>query len=76
LGGRGRRISEFEASLVYKVETEKPCLGKKKVTIYKNNTNKHRRKNRAISVHRGLSIFKCCQMIMASFTNGGRRTPT
>jgi hypothetical protein len=28
LGGRGRRISEFEASLVYKVSsrTEKPCL--------------------------------------------------
>jgi hypothetical protein len=36
LGGRGRRISEFEASLVYKVSsssqgyTEKPCLEKKK----------------------------------------------
>jgi hypothetical protein len=36
LGGRGRRISEFEASLVYKVSsrtaraTEKPCLGEKK----------------------------------------------
>jgi hypothetical protein len=37
LGGRGRRISEFEASLVYKVEfqdsqgyTEKPYLEKQK----------------------------------------------
>jgi hypothetical protein len=37
LGGRGRWISEFEASLVYKSEfqdsqsyTEKPCLKKKK----------------------------------------------
>ena len=36
-GGRGRRISEFEASLVYKVSfqdsqdyTEKPCLEKPK----------------------------------------------
>jgi hypothetical protein len=34
LGGRGRRISEFEASLVYRVssrtarDTEKPCLKK------------------------------------------------
>jgi hypothetical protein len=35
LGGRGRRISEFEASLVYRVSsrtargyTEKPCLEK------------------------------------------------
>jgi hypothetical protein len=34
LGGRGRRISEFEAGLVYKVSsriaraTEKPCLEK------------------------------------------------
>jgi hypothetical protein len=42
LGGRGRRISEFEASLVYRVSefqdsqdyTEKPCLGKKKLMIY------------------------------------------
>jgi hypothetical protein len=35
LGGRGRWISEFEASLVYKVQdsqgyTEKPCLKNKK----------------------------------------------
>jgi hypothetical protein len=37
LGGRGRQISEFEASLVYRVSsrdsqgyTEKPCLGEKK----------------------------------------------
>jgi hypothetical protein len=35
LGGRGRQISEFEASLIYKVssrtaraKTEKPCLEK------------------------------------------------
>jgi hypothetical protein len=36
LGGRGRRISEFKVSLVYKVSsrtaraTEKPCLEKPK----------------------------------------------
>jgi hypothetical protein len=39
LGGRGRRISEFEASLIYRVSsrtarakgyTEKPCLEKAK----------------------------------------------
>jgi hypothetical protein len=36
LGGRGRQISEFEASLAYKVSsrtaraTEKPCLEEKK----------------------------------------------
>jgi hypothetical protein len=42
-GGRGRRISEFEASLVYKVSsrtaraTEKPCLEKKQ----KNKKNKN-----------------------------------
>ena len=36
MGGRGRWISEFEASLVYKVSsrtpraTEKPCLEKKR----------------------------------------------
>jgi hypothetical protein len=39
LGGRGRWISEFKASLVYRVEfqdsqdyTEKPCLKKNKQT--------------------------------------------
>jgi hypothetical protein len=38
LGGRGRQISEFEASLVYKVSsrtaraTEKPCLETNKQT--------------------------------------------
>jgi hypothetical protein len=42
LGGRGRQISEFEASLVYKVSsrtgraTEKPCLEKQ--------TNKQKKK--------------------------------
>jgi hypothetical protein len=43
MGGRGRRISEFEASLVYKVSsrtakaiTEKPCLEKQ--------TNKQKQK--------------------------------
>jgi hypothetical protein len=42
LGGRGRRISEFEASLVYRVSsrtakaTEKPCLEKQN----KKQTNK------------------------------------
>jgi hypothetical protein len=36
LGGRGRRISEFEASLVYRVSsrtaraTQKPCLEKER----------------------------------------------
>jgi hypothetical protein len=35
LGGRGKQISEFEASLVYKVssrDTAKPCLKKNKKT--------------------------------------------
>jgi hypothetical protein len=50
-GGRGRRISEFEASLVYKVSsktargyTEKPCLEKTKTnkqTKQNNNNNKN-----------------------------------
>jgi hypothetical protein len=48
LGGRGRWISEFEASLVYKVSsrtaraTEKPCLKKPK-TKHKKQTNKQKR---------------------------------
>jgi hypothetical protein len=48
LGGRGRRISEFEASLVYRIEfqdsqgyTEKPCLGK-----IKNKKRKRKRKKK------------------------------
>jgi hypothetical protein len=45
LGGRGRRISEFEASLVYRVSSrtarasEKPCLKKQNKTK-KTKTNK------------------------------------
>jgi hypothetical protein len=55
LGGRGRRISEFEASLVYKVSsrtaramgyTEKPCLETKqnKTKQNKQTNKKHMRK--------------------------------
>jgi hypothetical protein len=45
LGGRGRHISEFKASLVYKVQdsqdyTEKPCLEKPKTKQNKKQTNK------------------------------------
>jgi hypothetical protein len=49
LGGRGRRISEFEASLVYTVSsrtarairyTEKPCLKKQKTTKQNKKTTK------------------------------------
>jgi hypothetical protein len=48
LGGRGRRISEFEASLVYRVSsrtdsqgyTEKPCLGKTKTKTNKQKTER------------------------------------
>jgi hypothetical protein len=49
LVGRGRQISEFEASLVYKVSSrtarasEKPCLEKQKQTN-KNNNNKKKQK--------------------------------
>jgi hypothetical protein len=45
LGGKGRRISEFEASLAYKVSsrTEKPCLHKKT----KNNNNNNNKTEKA-----------------------------
>jgi hypothetical protein len=48
LGGKGRQISEFEASLVYKVSfrttraTEKPCLEKPKK---QNKTKQNKTKN-------------------------------
>jgi hypothetical protein len=51
LGGRGRRISEFEASLVYRVSsrtaraTEKLCLEKPKQTNKKTKQNKTKNKN-------------------------------
>jgi hypothetical protein len=47
LGGRGRRISEFEVSLVYKVSsriakaTEKNPVSKKKKNPQNNNNNNH-----------------------------------
>jgi hypothetical protein len=49
LGGRGRRISEFEASLVYKVSsrkaraTEKPCLENQKKKKKKRKKKKYSR---------------------------------
>jgi hypothetical protein len=49
LGGRGRWISEFEASLVYKVSSrearaaEKPCLEKPKINQTKPKQNKTKR---------------------------------
>jgi hypothetical protein len=54
LGGRGRRISEFEASLVYKVSfraasqgyTEKPCLEKPKKRKKKKGRKEGRKKGR------------------------------
>jgi hypothetical protein len=55
LGGRGRRISEFEASLVYRVSssqgyTEKPCLKipKKKKKKRKKERKKERKKKKCI----------------------------
>jgi hypothetical protein len=53
LGGRGRWISEFEASLIYKVSfrtaraTEKPCLEKTKTKTKQNKTkNKQKKRDR------------------------------
>jgi hypothetical protein len=52
LGGRGRWISEFEASLIYKVKfqdskgyTEKPCLKKQNKT----KQNKTKQNSRALT---------------------------
>jgi hypothetical protein len=56
LGGRGRWISEFKTSLVYKVEfqdslvyTEKPCLEKYQKKKKTNNNNKKKKKNHCSS---------------------------
>jgi hypothetical protein len=66
LGGRGRWISEFEASLVYRVNsrtasqsyTEKPCLEKTKTKTknQKQQQQKLRRKKRAINIM-GESVY-------------------
>jgi hypothetical protein len=52
LGGRGRQISEFEASLVYRVSTRgtratqrNPVKNKNKQTKNKNKTQKTTKKN-------------------------------
>jgi hypothetical protein len=57
LGGRGRQISEFEASLVYKVSskdsqgyTEKPGLEKQNKPKTKTNKQKPRLRNRFLAV--------------------------
>jgi hypothetical protein len=43
LGGRGRQISEFESSLVYRVsyKTEKPCLENKQTSKQTNKQKKN-----------------------------------
>jgi hypothetical protein len=50
LGGRGRQISEFEASLVYKVSSRKARATQRnpvsKKTKPNNQTNKNRKKER------------------------------
>jgi hypothetical protein len=52
LGGRGRRISEFEANLVYRVSsrksqdyTEKPCLEKTKKQNKTKQKNKEKKRS-------------------------------
>jgi hypothetical protein len=68
LGGRGRRISEFKASLVYRVSsrtartTEKSCLEKPK----KKQTNKQKNpkpKTKQIKLGRGMCVFEHLQEI-------------
>jgi hypothetical protein len=56
LGGRGRRIAEFEASLVYKVSsgtaraTEKPCLEKQQNKTKQNKTKQNKTKQNKTSL--------------------------
>jgi hypothetical protein len=56
LGGRGRWISEFEASLVYKVSsrtaraTEKPCLEKTTTTTTKKKKTKKQKEEEEATV--------------------------
>jgi hypothetical protein len=72
LGGRGRRISEFEASLVYKVSsstaraihTEKPCLEKpkkkkKKKKEFKKKKKKRKKKERKEKTKEKKILLKC-----------------
>jgi hypothetical protein len=62
LGDRGRQISEFEASLVYKVSSrtawnsEKPCLKKKNPIIIRRRRRgrrRGRRRRRKLASHLG-----------------------
>jgi hypothetical protein len=74
LGGRGRRISEFEASLVYKVSSrtaraiqkKKPCIGKKNK---KPNTLEHLRLLLLICLAVNTPVFPICSPHSA-FTAG------
>jgi hypothetical protein len=45
LGGRGRRISEFEASLVYRVSS-RTARATKRNPVLKNKTRRRRRRRR------------------------------
>jgi hypothetical protein len=64
LGGRGRWISEFKASLVYKVSsktaraTEKPCLEKPKTKNQKPKKKKKEKKRKEKKYCQDISISK------------------
>jgi hypothetical protein len=57
LGSRGRRISEFEASQIYKVSsrtagaTEQPCLGKPKKKKKKKEKKRKKEKSNSTASH-------------------------
>jgi hypothetical protein len=70
LGGRGRQISEFEASLVYKVSsrtvraTQKPCLEPppKKNTKIKTQKTIIGIKVLSLSVVSEIIVLACCKL--------------
>jgi hypothetical protein len=46
LGGRGRRISEFKASLVYRVSSRTARATQRNPVLKKNKPNKQKQKNK------------------------------
>jgi hypothetical protein len=46
LGGRGRQISEFEASLVYRVSSRTARVKRETLSRKKQNKNKNKNKNK------------------------------
>jgi hypothetical protein len=60
LGGRGRRISEFEASLVYRVSS-RTARAAQRNPVFKNKTKQNKTKTKTMEADVSINLYKNIQ---------------